>query len=132
MKNILFGLFVGIVFISILALLTISNNQPIPSNMGAYSENTFSDGVTNSSTTVSTTAVLLISSSTNRVWTAVCEPEGVETYIHFTSTDTDVVAGSGYFLKSACITWGNERMIYKGDVYAIATAGGTHISIQYK
>lgn len=88
--------------------------------------NSYSGGVTNSSTTVNKTATSILAKNADRLWATICNDDSGVVWIYETATSTGMVINQGYPIASStvynhCYTIDDSHP-YTGQVYGIASA----------
>lgn len=124
MKNAL--KYLGVAFGAIVVFCIVSY---IVSSQVTLGDQILTGTVTNSSTNASTTSVsALISANPGRNYLYMCNDGSNTTYLHLTSTTTNVAAAKGIRLASAgCFTFDNTNL-YLGAIYGVTASGTSTLS----
>ena len=114
-----------LVIIGIVIALFVINSLSDDIKLGVIGgRDTYSGGVTNASSTVTTTASSILSRNVDRIYAKICNAGSGIVYIHEIATTTGVTTNTGFPIASStvyehCYTIDNNHH-YIGQVYGIA------------
>lgn len=124
---------VGIALLAVLALATVAYNSTEPLLTPGAEFNRIETNVTNTSSTVSTTALMALDVNSSRVYAALVNNGSNAVYLSLKATSTGVTPNTGILLTanggSYEITPDN---LYIGPIYAITASGTSSLTIVEK
>lgn len=102
-----------------------------PDNFGAMTSghNIITGGVTNSSSSISSTATTSVTRDTDRQYVSLCNDGGSVVYLHFSSSTTGVIGEAGYRLATAACYEIDSTNLYIGAIQAVTVSGTSVLSI---